>query len=183
METVQNHDTAQRTYHRKRIAYLGAVWVAAGLFLWQAVALPPPSRPTPVSAATFPTIVGAVMVVAATGMLAEAMWAYFRRSRTSRAATPVQEEDAASTGPNGEELVGSPARVVIVLAATVAYVAVFFPLGYLLSTGIFLAGTAAYFWRRPLASVAIAVALTVVIGWLFGLLGITLPPGVLALRF
>nr|MDT0662571.1 tripartite tricarboxylate transporter TctB family protein [Micromonospora sp. DSM 115978] len=220
-------DTTQRPYLRRRIAYLGGVWIFAIAFLWQALVLPPPSRPTPVSASTFPTIVGIAMVIAATGMLAGAVIAYRRAATDPAPANPAipatsdgpdpaepaatdkpatTEEPAAtdkpaamdepattdepaaadafaSAGPNGEELVSSRFHLVVALAATVGYVAVFFPLGYLLATVLLLTGMGAYFWRRPVASLLIAVALAVGIGWLFSLLGITLPPGLLALPF
>lgn len=176
------HSEARRSYLRKRIAALGGVWVVAALFLWQAIALPPPSRPTPVSAGTFPTIVGIAMLVAATGMLAEALWEYRKGAPHEPPAVPADEE-VTTSGPHGEEIVHSWARLGIGLGATTAYVALFFPLGYLLSTVVFLAGMGAYFWRRPVGAVVFAVALTAGIGWLFSLLGIYLPAGLVALPF
>src|SRR5689334_13422297 len=98
----------QRTYYLKRMACMGGIWLFACFFLWQALALPPPSRPTPISAATFPRIIGILMLIAATGMLAEAIWGYVRRSGEpepdDHSNPVVQEEDSASSGPHGEEL-------------------------------------------------------------------------------
>ncbi|BCB88237.1 tripartite tricarboxylate transporter TctB family protein [Phytohabitans suffuscus] len=176
------HPDARRSYLRKRIAALGGVWVVAALFLWQAVALPPPSRPAPVSPGTFPTIVGVAMLLAATGMLAGALWEYLKASPPAPPPLPADEE-VVTSGPHGEEIVHSWPRLGIALGATAAYVALFFPLGYLVSTVLFLGGMGAYFWRRPVGAAVFAVALTVGIGWLFSLLGIYLPAGLVALPF
>ncbi|MFC0534177.1 tripartite tricarboxylate transporter TctB family protein [Phytohabitans kaempferiae] len=177
------HPDARRSYLRKRIAALGGVWVVAALFLWQAVALPPASRPTPVSAETFPTIVGVAMVIAATGMLVEALWEYRKAQPPPEPPVAVPDEEVVTSGPHGEEIVHSWPRLAIALGATAAYVTLFFPLGYLLSTVIFLGGMGAYFWRRPVGAVVFAVALTAGVGWLFSLLGIYLPAGLVALPF
>ncbi|WFE19962.1 tripartite tricarboxylate transporter TctB family protein [Solwaraspora sp. WMMD937] len=177
---------------RRRVVSYGILWVLAGAFLWQALVLPPPGRPTPVSAATFPTIVGTAMVFAATGMLLGAVLRYLRWRATAdigqeRPAggpeSPAIVQDSAPGGGHDAEPVASPWRLVTALGATTVYVATFFPLGYALSTFGLLAGMGAYFWRRPVASLGLSAALTVGIGWLFGLLGITLPPGLLALPF
>lgn len=184
---------------RRRVVSYGILWVLAGAFLWQALVLPPPGRPTPVSAATFPTIVGTAMVFAATGMLLGAVLRYLRWRATADVGQerpvsgqespaggpegPASVQDSAAGGGHDAEPVASPWRLVTALGATTVYVATFFPLGYALSTFGLLAGMGAYFWRRPVASLGLSAALTVGIGWLFGLLGITLPPGLLALPF
>jgi hypothetical protein len=186
--TTPHPEASQRSYLRNRIAYLMGIWIFACVFLWQALSLPPPSRPTPVSAATFPTIVAVAMVLAATGMLVSAIWVFVREGRTAPepaepgTASP-EELELSATGPNGEERVASRRRLLIALAATGAYVVLFFPLGYLLSTLLFLGGMSAYIWRRPLPAILIAVVLTAGIGWLFSLLGIPLPSGPAALPF
>lgn len=185
--------TSDQTYLRNRAIAMGVVFVVAVFALVQALLIPEPSRPTPVAPSTFPLIVTTAMLVASIGMLTEAVWKLVRARRGEEPAiaddhdglVPAEsvEEEAAGDGPNGEERVASWPRFALALGATAAYTVLFFPLGYLLATFLYVGGLSAYFWRRPVAAIALALPLTLLIGWLFRLLGIGLPAGVLPFAF
>lgn len=184
-------DALRRRYLLIRLAAFGGLWVLACLYLWQAFVIPPPARPSPVTASEFPVLIGILMLVAATGMLANAACEYLKARRGAAVEpTPddvtiavLAEEGPATTGPHGEELVTDRLRFVVALGGTVVYVALFFPLGYLISTLLFLIGLTYFFWRRLVWSIVVAVGLTIAIGWIFDALGVRLPVGLLGLPF
>lgn len=83
----------------------------------------------------------------------------------------------------GEMPPQNPVRFAVLVAILVGYVLVFVPLGYVISTFLFIVGVTMYLDReRPVRNVVYALVFSVVVYFVFSqLLGVTLPTGPLGI--
>jgi putative tricarboxylic transport membrane protein len=171
-------------------------WIAAGLavfsvgYLVVAFRIPEFAVGVSVQPGTFPTALGVLMLVLSLVLF----WQRPAETGSGSAApapSPAESstEEPATTAEHGTPHVGlgrmanAQVEVLVVLASMIGYVALLRPLGFALTTALYLAAMTWYFgYRRHLinAVVAAAVAAALQVGLGHGL-GVSLPAGPLPL--
>lgn len=117
----------------------------------------------PVGPKALPIVIGAALAVAALALVARSL----RRTQTGE-----REGDP-------ENPAQSPARFAVVAGLLLVYIVVFLPLGYMISTFLFLLGTTMYLDRaHPVRNVVYALAFSLIVYFVFTeLLEVVLPAG------
>lgn len=150
------------------LVVFGAYMAAVGL------RIPPGVATDPLGPRAFPVALSAGMAIC--GILLAAGALVFRgRPRRRTPTLDVDDEEAAESGP------ASPVRLIGAIAVTGVYLMLFEPLGYLLSTPLYVAGVLLLHGgapRRALVITPVAVTLGLYATFKYGLL-IPLPEGVL----
>ena len=127
-----------------------------------------------VGPAALPIVIGAALAVASLALAARG----FLRGVPTR--EEPEAEDAEELDDNPAQ---SPARFAVVAGLLLGYVVLFLPLGYVISTFLFLFGTTMYLERgRPVRNVVYSLLFALVVYYVFTeLLTVVLPAGPLGL--
>lgn len=176
------HDTGGVAQRVRRWTVLAGLPLFAACYLWQALTVEVPGRQLVVSPRAFPTFVGVLMVLVTIALAVRELLSVRRQS----AGTASGRAALHAGDPEDEvERISSWRDVWVVVGALVAYVVMFGPVGYPLSTFGVLTALSTYFardkWRR---NVLVALAFTVLTWYVFRyLLSVQLPAGVLSVEF
>ena len=129
-----------------------------------------------VGTAGFPKIIGWSMAIFGLLLVMQSLWAW-RRGEMAAGPSGWVPSEAFARGAGR-----AAARAAGVVAIVIAYLALFHPLGYVLSVALMLAATALFLGARATWRVAMVSAIGALVLWLlFGaLLQIPLPAGILA---
>lgn len=158
---------------------IGGVALAVGsLYLWFIQDIRVPNFGGPVNGRVFPLLVGVAFVLVA-------LTFFFPSSRKTAGEAP-QPNEAPLLAEANEEEAESPMNYPVfagILIGTLIYYLAFEPIGYILSTVVYLGGMLAYFHPgRHKTNAAIAILFPVLTYGLFSkLLGLALPLGLLKL--
>lgn len=146
---------------------VGFAFALAALYLYATEQFPALQVSDPLGPKAFPRLLGAGLLLAAVALLVETFASRRRAVRVAEGRT------GADRGPYG--------LVVAVVVWIALYVAAFEPLGYALSTTLFLAALMSYFRpRRWTGNLITAVLYSFASYWMFSrLLAVSLPRGVL----
>lgn len=127
-----------------------------------------------VGPAALPIVIGAALAVASLALAARG----FLRGVPTREEPEAEEAEELDDNP-----AQSPARFAVVAGLLLGYVVLFLPLGYVISTFLFLFGTTMYLERgRPVRNVVYSLLFALVVYYVFTeLLTVVLPAGPLGL--
>ncbi|MFM0238503.1 tripartite tricarboxylate transporter TctB family protein [Paraburkholderia phytofirmans] len=163
------------------------VWLAfcamalAVVYLYMDMRLPEVRLSDPLGPKAFPALVGVGLIASAVVLLLEG-----RGKAHAKAAEPPPAQTAADAEPAlVDHAVPEPKQRPFILISMVIWTAIYYlcfePVGYVLSTSVFLFGLLSYFNRqRHKTNLAIALGVTVVFDLLFSqLLGVPVPTGLL----
>lgn len=147
----------------------GAVVVAFAVFyLASAFAIPPSSFTNAVvGPRALPLVIGVAMAVAGAALAARGL---LRAPADRATGAPAKEEEAPQQ---------SPVRLAVAAGLLLIYIFLFIPLGYVISTFLFILGVTMYFDRgHPVRNVVYALIFSLTVYLLFTrLLGVALPQG------
>ncbi len=154
---------------------LGLVLLSV-FFLWQTTNINEPPTSLVVGPRTFPFIVGLVMLAASVVLL----WRTVRREETAE--TDAGEADAAVPLEDDETQISDPKGAWVVVIALIAMFVLLVPLGFIVTTTLFLFGLSTFYSPRLwLANGIVAIVFSVFFFFIFAwVLGIPLPRGILA---
>jgi putative tricarboxylic transport membrane protein len=125
----------------------------------------------PVGPKALPIIIGVGLAFASLALMARSL-------RQTPAGEQAEEREEDPDNP-----AQSPARFFVVVGLFLGYVIVFLPLGYMISTFLFLLGTTMYLDREhPVRNVVYSLAFSMIVYFVFTeLLGVVLPMGPLGI--
>lgn len=150
-------------------AVTGVVVLAfAAFYLVASLAIPPSSfTNAAVGPRAMPIAIGAAMSIAAVALIVRGLRG------------PVEGGEIAQEGMPPQ----NPIRFAVVVGLLVAYILLFLPLGYVLSTFLFILATTMYLDRaHPVRNMVYALVFSLVVYYVFtGLLGVALPQGPLGI--
>ncbi|MCU9612644.1 tripartite tricarboxylate transporter TctB family protein [Caldibacillus lycopersici] len=126
----------------------------------------------------FPILIGIAWVIVSF-LLAIKGFLLYQMTRKENVAEHKARNQAPSTEGTGENEKQDPVKVTVILAIFLAYLLLFFPLGYVLSTILFIAGLTIYLERRKWKrNLIYAIVFPLIIYFVFNdLLSVYLPTG------
>lgn len=150
---------------------LGCTLVLAGVYFWATAQIPSLELGDPLGPKAFPRMLGVGLLLGAAMLLVEIM-------RNTAKARLSAEQGIKSTEPKWDR---HHWLVVAIAVWTAIYIVIFEPLGFIISTMVYLLALTAYFNRgRWLMNVLTSVLFAAISYFMFTkLLGVNLPPGVL----
>lgn len=140
----------------------GVVLAFAVFYLAASLQIPPSSfTNAAVGPRVMPIAIGIGLALAAVALIARGLRGAPEKTEVPREETPPQ----------------SPVRFAVIVGLLVAYILLFLPLGYVLSTFLFILGVTMYLDRgHPVRNVIYALVFSLVVYLVFtGLLGVALP--------
>ena len=171
-----------RSLDRKELLSGTVVAIVGAVLLFEAHRMESPTTSgDSLGPAVFPTVASVVLLVGGLIMTVSAL-----RNRT-QSTTPVRldgdgmEEEMRLVGEVMAEDAVPPKRLLAVLAAFLVYIIAFVPMGFIVSTAVFLSGIATFAQRDKWPRNVVAGIGTSVVTYLFftQVLDVQLPPGVL----
>lgn len=150
---------------------LGCTLVLAGVYFWATAQIPSLELGDPLGPKAFPRMLGVGLLLGAAMLLVEII-------RNTAKARLSAEQGVESTEPKWDR---HHWLVVAIAAWTAIYIVIFEPLGFIISTAVYLLALTAYFNRgRWLMNVLTSVLFAAISYLMFTkVLGVNLPPGIL----
>lgn len=164
----ENQDTARPRRLNADVVAGGVVLAFAVFYLAATFAIPQSSFTNAVvGPRAMPLVIGLGLVIASVALIVRGLRGVPGSHGVAEEETPPQ----------------SPVKFVVVVGLLLAYILLFMPLGYVLSTFLFILGVTMYLDRgHPVRNVIYALVFSVVVYAVFtGLLGVVLPPSPLGI--
>jgi putative tricarboxylic transport membrane protein len=127
------------------VALLGAVYLASAFWIE-----PDPSTTSVVGPQVAPIVIGAAMVVGAVMLVVQGLRTHDAEPTNAADPTTTAELTELAAPPTQQERARSQRQVLVVSGIFAAYIVAFIPLGYLLSTFLFLVALTTYVERHKL---------------------------------